>query len=227
MISSFVNPESESETGAQQAQADKQPENGALEDLSQEVRRVGRELFKATRASERNQELFQTALEEVRRLNTLVAELPDQTAEAVRAAKAAICRELVSVADALDASLTVARETLARLQEAADQPARGIAFRFSTTRALHASLAEALRAMRQWNEGQQLLRERLMHALQSFGVRAVDATGRPFDPLVHRAVAVERRADVPAGTIVAEDLRGYTLDGKILRYAEVIVAQDE
>ncbi|MEJ7710048.1 MAG: nucleotide exchange factor GrpE [Pyrinomonadaceae bacterium] len=226
MISPFVNPENELEIGAQ-AQIEKQPETGALEDLSQEVRRVGRELFKATRASERNQELFQTALEEVRRLNTLVAELPDQTSEAVRAAKAAICRELISVADALDASLLVARETLARLQETANQPAQGIAFRFSKTRSLHASLIEALRMMRQWDEGQQLLRERLMHALQSFGVRAVETIGRAFDPNFHRAVAVEERTDVPAGTIVGEDLRGYMLDGKILRYAEVIVAQDE
>jgi GrpE len=34
-------------------------------------------------------------------------------------------------------------------------------------------------------------------------------------------------SDVPAGTIVGEERRGYTLDGKILRYAEVIVAKNE
>jgi molecular chaperone GrpE (heat shock protein) len=34
-------------------------------------------------------------------------------------------------------------------------------------------------------------------------------------------------SDVPAGTIVGEERRGYTLDGKILRYAEIIVAKNE
>jgi hypothetical protein len=34
-------------------------------------------------------------------------------------------------------------------------------------------------------------------------------------------------SDFPAGTIVGEEGRGYTLDGKILRYAEVIVAKNE
>ena len=226
MTSQLVNPEIESETSAQ-APIDHQPETTALEDLSQEVRRVGRELFKTTRAAERNQELFQAALEEVQRMNILVAELPAQTAEAVRAVKVSICRELLSVADALDASLSAAQDTLARLQETVDQPARGIVFRFSMARSLRDSLSEAVAAMGQWYEGQQLMRERLMHGLQSFGLRAVDAIGRPFDPSLHRAVSVEKRKDVPAGTIVGEDLKGYLLDGKILRYAEVIVAKDE
>lgn len=222
----LVNSETESETGAQ-AKLDNQLEATGLEDLSQEVRRVGRELFKATRASERNQELFQAALEEVRRMNTLVAELPAQSAEAVRAVKASVCRELLGVADALDASLTAGQETLARLQQTADQPAQGIVFRFSAARSLRGSLSEAVAAMRQWHEGQLLVRERLMQALQSLGLRAVETIGRPFDPSLHRAVSVEKRRGVPAGTIVGEDLKGYMLDGRILRYAEVIVARDE
>ncbi|MBA3711466.1 MAG: nucleotide exchange factor GrpE [Pyrinomonadaceae bacterium] len=226
MISPLVNPETESETGAH-AQIDNQPETAALEDLSQEIRRVGRELFKATRSTERNQELFQTALQEVRRMNTLVAELPAQSAEVARSVKASICRELLSVVDALDASLAAAQGTLARLQETSDHSAKGIVFKFSTARALRDSLTEAVAAMRQWNEGQQLVRERLMQALQSLGLRAVETIGRPFDPGFHRAVSVESREGVPSGTIVGEDLKGYMLDGKILRYAEVIVARDE
>lgn len=226
MTSPLVNSEIESDTSAQ-AQIDNQVQTTALEDLSQEVRRVGRELFKATRGAERNQELFQAALEEVRRMNTLVANLPAQSSEAARAVKASICRELLSVADALDASLNAAQETLTRLQEAADQPTKGIAFRFAAARTLHDSLSESVAAMRQWYEGQQLVRERLMQALQSLGLRAVDAINRSFDPSLHRAVSIEKRRDVPAGTIVGEDLKGYMLDGKILRYAEVIVARDE
>lgn len=229
MTSSLVNSETETENSAQ-TQPDDRPDSvasGALDDLSQEVRRVGRELFKATRAAERNQELFQSALEEVRRMNTLVAELPTQTAEAARAVKASICRDLLSVADALEASSTAAQETLARLQETADQPAHGIVYRFSTARLLRDSLSDSVAAMRQWHEGQQLVRQRLLQSLQALGLRSVDAVGQPFDPAFHRAVAVERRDDVPIGTVIGEDLKGYMLDGKILRYAEVIVAKDE
>src|SRR4051794_33867306 len=66
------------------------PQNAAIEepeltlaDLSQEIRRVGRELFKTNRAAERNQELFESTLEELRQLSAAVAQVHAQSADPV------------------------------------------------------------------------------------------------------------------------------------------------
>jgi molecular chaperone GrpE len=81
--------------------------------------------------------------------------------------------------------------------------------------------------LQQWRDGQKLLAERLQTALQTAGVRAIDSVGRAFDPAQHRAVSVAVRHDLTPGTIVGEELKGYLLDGRILRFAEVIVARHE
>jgi molecular chaperone GrpE len=88
-------------------------------------------------------------------------------------------------------------------------------------------LDEAVATLDQWLGGQRLLYERLQMVLQSAGVRRIESEGQSFDPSRHRAVSTEARDDVPPGTIVGEEMRGYMLDGRILRYAEVIVAKNE
>ena len=201
--------------------------SAALEELSQEVRRVGRELFKANRAAERNHGMFEAALEELQQLAAALAHLPGQSTESGFQAKASLCEELIRMADALEASLASAKEILARLQENAQQPNQGIIFWFSAARHLRAALVDSVEAMSRWRDGQQLLYQRLTSALNSAGVRAIESIGRPFDPALHRAVAVERRSDVSAGTIVGEELKGYILEGRVLRYTEVVVARNE
>jgi molecular chaperone GrpE len=129
------------------------------------------------------------------------------------------------MSDTLDASLSAADDLIARLQDRADQPSSGLAFQFSATRQLRNSLAESVAAMKQWREGQRLLVQRLETILRTAGVREIETTGRLFDPQVHRAVSVAEDTNLPAGTIVGEELKGYTLEERILRYAEVIVAK--
>lgn len=102
-----------------------------------------------------------------------------------------------------------------------------MAFRFAVTRDLHATLAESAVAMQQWSEGQRLLAARLQTILQTAGGRAIDTLARAFDPSLHRAVAVAQRDGLTPGTIVGEELKGYLLNGRILRYAEVVVARHE
>jgi len=199
----------------------------AAEDLSQEIRRVGRELFKTNRASERSRELLEAALDELRQLGTVVAQVPAQSAESIFEAKASLARELLGVVDGMEASLTAAAELLARLRAMAEPASPGILARFSLVRQLQAALAGSVEAMQQWHDGQQLLYERLVAALQTAGIRPVETVGRPFDPAFHRAVSVERGKAVAPGTIVAEERKGYLLDGRMLRYAEVVVAKDE
>lgn len=191
---------------------------------------MGREMFKTNRAAERDQEIFTETLTEIRSLASTVAKIPQQNEATLNDAKfetkAFICRELLRMADTMEASLSTAAELIAQLQAKAGAPAQGAAYWFAATRQLRASLAEAVSSLRQWHEGQSLQAERLRAILRTAGVRGIETEGHAFDPALHRAVSVAHRDDVTPGTIVGEELKGYTLDGRILRYAEVIVAKN-
>jgi len=61
----------------------------------------------------------------------------------------------------------------------------------------------------------------LMDTLSKEGLEHIAALGEPFDPTVHEAVAGGGDGDL----VVAEELRsGYTLNGRVLRAAMVMVA---
>lgn len=202
-----------------------------FEDLHEEVRRMGREMFRTNRATERNQELFDEAINEVRQLSAAVALIPAQHEDSVSAArfetKAELCRELVRMADALEASLAAAGDLIRGLEAKSAQPHHGLAFRFAAAHELSDTLIQSVAAMRQWRDGQQLLSERLQSILRAAGVRQIETIGRAFDPQQHRAVSTAPRERLAPGTIIGEELKGYTLEGKILRYPEVIVAKYE
>jgi hypothetical protein len=206
----------------------------SLDELSQEIRRLGREMFRTSRVAERNQEIFDEAISEIRQLSSTVALIPAQYNEAIGSAKfearAELCRDLLRMSDTLEASLLAADQLISQLQNRVNQLltnglAQRLAFQFSTTRQLRDSLVGSLTAMKQLRDGQQLLAERLRTILRTAGVRGIETSGCIFDPQIHRAVSVAEYTNLPAGTIVSEELKGYTLDGRILRYAEVIVAK--
>jgi hypothetical protein len=203
----------------------------AIEELSTEIRRVGREVFKTNRTAERNQEIFNDSLNEIRQLSSVIGQIPAQNAATLNDAKfearAEICRELLRMADTMEASLAAADELVSRIEEKAARPPKGWAFQFAAARELHASLVESAGAVRQWRDGQSLLAKRLQATLQSAGVRPIEAVGQNFDPAQHRAVSSEVRTDVTPGSVIGEELKGYMLDGRILRYAEVIVSRHE
>ncbi len=68
-----------------------------------------------------------------------------------------------------------------------------------------------------WIEGILLIYRRLQHVLEQFGLQAVEAVGKPFDPYVHEAILFE---EVPAekDQLVLADLqKGYKLYDRVLR----------
>jgi molecular chaperone GrpE len=60
-------------------------------------------------------------------------------------------------------------------------------------------------------------------AMQKQGVALVETVGKPFDPEFHEAIGQEP-SEQPEGTIVREQLRGYTLHGRLLRPASVMIS---
>jgi len=73
-------------------------------------------------------------------------------------------------------------------------------------------------------EGVKLIRKQLLAALEHNGLQPIEAVGQPFNPELHEALAKVETDDQPEGTIVTEHLKGYLLNGRLLRPAAVTVA---
>ena len=73
-------------------------------------------------------------------------------------------------------------------------------------------------------DGMEKTYRHLMTALESLGVRPIEAVGQPFDPALHNAVMHMESGDHPDNTIVEEFQKGYTMNGSVVRYSMVKVA---
>ncbi len=74
-------------------------------------------------------------------------------------------------------------------------------------------------------EGKELTLKLLTDVLGKFGIEEVDPQGQPFNPEVHQAISMQLREDVPASTVVTVVQKGYTLNGRLVRPAMVIVSR--
>jgi molecular chaperone GrpE len=54
----------------------------------------------------------------------------------------------------------------------------------------------------------------------------VDPAGEPFDPELHEAISMLPSDNVEPGSVVDVVQKGYTLNGRLLRPAMVIVASE-
>jgi molecular chaperone GrpE len=75
------------------------------------------------------------------------------------------------------------------------------------------------------HEGMELTLKMLGDVMQRFGVALVDPMGEPFDPNLHQALSVQPRDDVAPNTVVVVVQKGYTLNGRLVRPAMVMVAR--
>ena len=61
--------------------------------------------------------------------------------------------------------------------------------------------------------------------LERNGIQRIDPTGQPFDANLHQAMAEQPSAEHPPGTVVQAWTTGWTLNGRLLRPAMVVVAK--
>ena len=74
-------------------------------------------------------------------------------------------------------------------------------------------------------EGISLIRSSLLEVLQAHGLEPIDSVGLPFDPERMRALGQRPGgADLAAGRVVEEAVRGYLWHSALLREAQVLVA---
>lgn len=72
--------------------------------------------------------------------------------------------------------------------------------------------------------GVTLVRSAFEQVLARYGVKGFSAMGQPFDPSQHEALMQVATPDEPAGTVVVEHARGFTLHDRLVRPALVGVA---
>jgi len=72
-------------------------------------------------------------------------------------------------------------------------------------------------------EGMGLTRKQLFGVLEKFNVEVLDAMGTRFDPEQHEAMTMVPNPDMEPNTVMDVVQKGYTLNGRLLRPARVIV----
>jgi molecular chaperone GrpE len=75
-------------------------------------------------------------------------------------------------------------------------------------------------------EGLTAILEQMEGNLARYGVQRIEADGQQFDPERHEAIGVRDTADVPNNTVADVARSGYTIDGRVLRPAQVIVSRN-
>ena len=116
--------------------------------------------------------------------------------EAAQSANVALLQKLLPVLDHFEMAQTAA--------QTAEVPQGGIA-------SLQAGIA--------------MIQQQLKSILAETGLEEIDATGKPFDPMLHEAVSQMETADAPEGQVVQQIRKGYKLRDRLLRPAAVIVAK--
>lgn len=75
-----------------------------------------------------------------------------------------------------------------------------------------------------WDSGVGLIVKKLRQALAGQGLKPMDSTGQPFDADLYEAITEIPNPDM-AGKVVDTIEQGYTLNGKIIRHAKVVVGK--
>lgn len=73
-------------------------------------------------------------------------------------------------------------------------------------------------------EGVELTYKSLLDTLKKFKVEPIDPEGEPFDPELHQAMSMVPSPDVEPNTVLNVFQKGYTLYGRLVRPAMVVVS---
>jgi molecular chaperone GrpE len=208
---------------AQRLLAAAEPPSGDASAVIQEVKRLGKAQFKANALQEAALDQLRQAVEQLARREGQARQ--QGQAEAVHDLLGALLPALDGLEAALDSG-----ERLLAYPGSNPSDERWVAGHLEGDGAKGGATRLALQSdralMAAWLDGLRLVRERLLALLADASVAPIPTVGHPFNPHLHQAVGTATNSAYPPGTIVAEQRRGYTGPGGVLRYAEVIVNRD-
>ncbi len=72
-------------------------------------------------------------------------------------------------------------------------------------------------------EGVRLTFDSWKAMMNRFELKRIDAVGKTFDPHQHEALS-QMPGDEPEGTVIAQHVAGYTLHGRLIRAAKVLIS---
>jgi molecular chaperone GrpE len=88
--------------------------------------------------------------------------------------------------------------------------------------------AESSRDFDSFYEGIGMIEKRLISQLENrWGLARFDSAGKPFDPLLHEAIMVEKSAQVTEPVVAEDFLKGFMLKDRVIRSAKVKVLMPE
>ena len=86
----------------------------------------------------------------------------------------------------------------------------------------HSESTEHIEALR---EGEKLIFAKLITILEQKGLQEIKSIGEPFNTDLHDAITqIPAPSGEMKGRIIDETVKGYMLNGKVIRYAKVVVA---
>ncbi len=74
-------------------------------------------------------------------------------------------------------------------------------------------------------EGVELTLKSFLDALSKCNIEQVDPQGEPFDPNLHQAMSMVENDEVEPNSVIAVMQKGYTLNGRLVRPAMVMVSK--
>jgi len=74
-------------------------------------------------------------------------------------------------------------------------------------------------------EGSQATLRMVDKAFERAGIAVVDPLGQSFNPELHEAIMAQPTADQPVGSVLTVVQKGFTLNGRLLRPARVVIAR--
>lgn len=75
------------------------------------------------------------------------------------------------------------------------------------------------------SKGMEMVQKQLEEFFTSQGAVPVSAVGQEFNPNLHEAISQESSEQVPEGKVISEIRKGYTLNDRLLRPANVVVSK--
>ena len=88
-------------------------------------------------------------------------------------------------------------------------------------RALHASNT----SLETFKEGVEMIQKQFATFLKNQKVEPIEALGKPFDPSLHEVMTQQESEEHDENTVIQEYSKGYTLNGRILHSAKVVIAK--
>jgi molecular chaperone GrpE len=92
-------------------------------------------------------------------------------------------------------------------------------------RALQAAQGEDNEQIAALKQGVELTLKSFIDCLRKFNVEVIDPVGEPFNPLFHQAMGMAESKTAEPDSVLAVMQKGYTLNGRVLRPAMVMIAR--